>query len=63
MIKNIDNSKTENMVKIVWNNSYGELDSIITINNGYDYITKALIEMLTGKIVAQGDYFTVEEID
>lgn len=47
-------------VKIVWNGSGGELDSVVVTDDGDGAIREALIEMLGDNIVSPGDSFVIE---
>jgi hypothetical protein len=51
--------------KITWNGMGGELDSVIVTvkRDGENYLTDALIKLVTGQIVSPGDSFTVTEVD
>jgi hypothetical protein len=50
-------------IKITWSGRGGELDSVV-VDAGDDdnKITRALIDMVQGQIVSDGDSFTVREL-
>ena len=54
-------SKTK--VRIVWNGSGGELDSVVVLDDDEQSITDALIGLVSGNVVSAGDSFTVQEIE
>lgn len=49
-------------VRITWNGTGGELDSVVVNNDSENALSDALASLISGNIVSPGDSFTVGEI-